>query len=150
MEENKVPSDTNPELPEELHQAIVNLHTPPIPVPAHLDRLILSAAHVRLTRRKRAVRALGWGSIAAAAVLLITVARFSFIDKPSTPQVAIVGDVNGDGRVDILDAFVVARGIAHHEKLPQTWDVNGDGVVDQKDVDLLAQMAVTVSKGPKR
>ena len=44
----------------------------------------------------------------------------------------------------------VARGIAHHEQLPLTWDVNGDGVVDQKDVDLLAQMAVNVSKGPKR
>ena len=95
-------------------------------------------------------RILRWGSVAVAAMVLIAVARFNFMEKIHTPQVAIVGDINNDGRVDILDAFVVARGIAHHEQLPAAWDVNGDGVIDQKDVDLLAQMAVTVSKGPRR
>jgi hypothetical protein len=150
MEDTNIPSDADLELPAELRRAIVDIHSPPIPVPAHLDRLILSAAHVRLARRKRAARILRWGSVAAAAVVLLAVARFTLMEKPHTPQVAIVGDVNGDGRVNILDAFVVARAIAHHEQLPPAWDVNGDGVVDQKDVDLLAQMAVNVSKGPKR
>ncbi len=61
--------------------------------------------------------------------------------QPSNP-VALVGDVNGDGKVDILDAYLVARAIATHASLNPAWDVNRDGVVDQKDVDWIANTSV--------
>lgn len=150
MPNGETPSDSQLELPRELHRAMGELHDGPIEVPAHLDRMILSAAHIRLGRRKRAVRVLQWSFAAAAAIALLVTACFTFMEKTGTGQVAVMGDINADGRVDILDAFVVARGIQHHEKLTAAWDVNGDGVIDQKDVELLAQMAVNVSKGPAR
>ena len=55
--------------------------------------------------------------------------------------------MDGNGRIDILDAFTVARALADKGRtgpLPAAWDVNGDGVVDQKDVDWLANAAVRV------
>jgi Dockerin type I domain len=143
-------SDSDLELPADLRRAIGDLHSAPVEVPVHLDRMILSAARVCLDRRKRAIRVLRWGTAIAAAVVLLAIARFDIVHKPAASPIAMVGDANGDGHVDILDALIVARGMAQHEKLPAAWDVNGDGVVDQKDVDLIAQMAVNVSKAATR
>lgn len=54
------------------------------------------------------------------------------------------GDVDGNGLVDIRDAFAVARAIqAGHTTVPE-WDRNGDGKVDGADVDLIALTAVTL------
>ena len=109
--------------------------------------MILSAARIRLSRRRRVVAIVRWGFAAAAAALVVLVLRVNLVHAPSAPQVAQAGDINHDGRVDILDAYIVARGIAHHDPLPAQWDVNGDGVVDQKDVDFIANQAVHVSGG---
>jgi hypothetical protein len=150
MSDERPISDSDLELPADLRRAIGDLHSTPVEVPGHLDRMILSAARIRLDRRKNAIRVLRWGAAIAAAVVLLAIARFDIFHRPAASPVAMVGDANGDGHVDILDALVVARGIARHEKLPAAWDVNGDGMVDQKDVDLIAQMAVSVSKDLRR
>jgi hypothetical protein len=97
-----------------------------------------------------AARWWGAGLAAAAAVVLalrVFVAHPTASRQAMTPprQVARLGDVDHDGRVNILDAYIVARKIARHEPLDLAWDVNGDGVVDQRDVDLIAHMAVRVS-----
>ena len=50
-------------------------------------------------------------------------------------------DVNGDGRIDILDAFALARTIESGETnnpREQRWDINQDGELNQLDVDLVA------------
>ncbi len=52
-------------------------------------------------------------------------------------------DIDNDGRVDILDAFAMARRIKRGEAEP-AWDHNQDGQVDQRDVDNLAQLTVTL------
>jgi len=150
MADEQAISDSDLEIPGELRRAISGLHASPVEIPAHLDRMILSAARMRLDRRKRAVRVLRWGAAAAAAIAVLAIVRVDFFQRPGASPLAMVGDANGDGRVDILDALVVARGISRYEQLPAAWDVNGDGVVDQKDVDLIAQMAVSVSKGAAR
>lgn len=49
-------------------------------------------------------------------------------------------DVDRSGRVDILDAFAVARSIRHADSAEH--DLNGDGRVDQSDIDLVARDAV--------
>jgi dockerin type I repeat protein len=62
-------------------------------------------------------------------------------------------DVNGDGVVDILDAFAVARavegGASEEERrvraagrAPMGWDFNGDGVVDRRDAESIAVSVV--------
>jgi hypothetical protein len=57
-------------------------------------------------------------------------------------------DLNHDGRVDILDAFDLARTLKTRPGLTSpVMDVNGDGVVDERDVTSLAARAVQLPKG---
>ena len=64
----------------------------------------------------------------------------SRIESIALPEIPVFpyteGDVSGDGRVDILDVYVLASFIIEH---PATGnvdvaDVNGDGVVDGRDM----------------
>lgn len=69
------------------------------------------------------------------------------LDKitPAEPQVTL-GDINGDGEVDIIDAGIIvqyANGINTNlsEKQLQAADVNGDGEVDIIDAGMIVQYA---------
>lgn len=55
-------------------------------------------------------------------------------------------DLDRSGRVDILDAFFLARQIEKQLELQNQWDVTGDGTINQKDVDAIASTAVRVRK----
>jgi len=55
-------------------------------------------------------------------------------------------DLDRSGRVDILDAFFLARQIEKQPELSNQWDVTGDGNVNQNDVDAIASTAVRVRK----
>lgn len=144
--------DDDPQVPEKLRGAIVRLYEPPPAVPAELDSVVLREARSSYARRRNrwiAARWAGAGLAAAAALglaLHVFVARHGIVPPPSpTRQVARLGDIDANGRVDILDAYVVARAIARHQPLDPAWDVNGDGAIDQKDVDLIAHMAVRIT-----
>lgn len=149
-------TDFDPEQFERLRAGLMRLQPPGPRVPGKLDEAILADARRSVAMRRRRwmlVQRIGAG-LAAAAVLAIAIRVFhpgstSISPAPSSqrPQLAQAADVNHDGRVDILDAYVVARHIARHEPLDPAWDVNGDGVVDQKDVDLIAHMAVQTTGG---
>ena len=56
-------------------------------------------------------------------------------------------DVNHDGRVDILDAFALARQLKAGAARATRFDINGDGVVDERDVASIAARAVRLEKG---
>ena len=56
-------------------------------------------------------------------------------------------DINRDGRVDILDAFQLARELGSGQKPAPGLDLNGDGVVDSRDVEIIAVQAVKLGKG---
>jgi hypothetical protein len=56
-----------------------------------------------------------------------------------TPPPPLVGDVNGDGCVDILDLTAVGSQFGSTDPDPAAADINGDGVVDIVDVVLLAR-----------
>jgi hypothetical protein len=51
-------------------------------------------------------------------------------------------DYDGDGVIDILDAFALARTIENELAIEPMWDLNGDGVIDDDDVVVIAQAAV--------
>jgi Dockerin type I domain len=55
-------------------------------------------------------------------------------------------DLNHDGKVDILDAFMLAKKLQGAPVLERTLDLNGDGVVDQRDVEIIAVHAVSLEK----
>jgi hypothetical protein len=144
MIDEQSPSDNDLNLPDALRNDLASLYPHSSSVPPHVDSMILSAARIRLARRRRMFRIVRWSSAVAAAAIVVFVLRVNLVHAPSAPQLAQTDDINHDGRVDILDAYVVARAIAHHQALPAAWDVNGDGVVDQKDVDLIANSAVHI------
>ena len=58
-------------------------------------------------------------------------------------------DYDHNGRVDILDAFALARDIESGSTTGD-WDLSGDGAVDRADVDLIAMAAVDLGKGRTR
>jgi hypothetical protein len=88
-----------------------------------------------------------WLSTAAAiaAVLLVVVWAGTRMHQESLRANAL--DINGDGRVDILDAFALARSLAAESATRREWDVNGDGVVNREDVDVIAMSAVRIDRG---
>jgi hypothetical protein len=61
--------------------------------------------------------------------------------------VQLAGDVDGNGRVDVLDAFKLARFVESPGGADMQWDINGDGTVDSADVDAVAFSAVRLKEG---
>jgi hypothetical protein len=61
--------------------------------------------------------------------------------------VAASADVDLNGRVDILDAFKLAKHIKAGIRPDTKWDINGDGAVNRSDVDAIARAAVRLDKG---
>ncbi len=100
----------------------------------------------RLVRR-RLVRLAS--SVAAAAALLgvLVTAHWKGTSGRPAMAVSLASDLNGDGKVDILDALALARKADHGDADPR-WDVNRDGRVDALDVDYVARAAVSLS-GPR-
>jgi hypothetical protein len=107
-------------------------------------------------------------SAAAAALLLVTLIAPRLMNTPaktgnvaqgparSGTSIALRGDADADGRVDIVDALVVAKlaakdpvvsaRLSSHAPNPDL-DVNADGVVDENDALALRAMVVKLEGG---
>jgi hypothetical protein len=158
--------DHSDDLPPALARDFRSLHARDVRVPESIDAAILADARTGFARRRRfrlALRGALVASGAAAAALVVLAIRLSSDPSPAStgvarnqPElspaqpsqaVAQAEDVDRSGRVDILDAFVVARLIdvqGHLDDAP-AYDVNGDGAVDRADVDRIAMAAVDTS-----
>jgi predicted anti-sigma-YlaC factor YlaD len=98
--------------------------------------------------KRRLVRLAPW---AAAAVVVVATAGALWRGglgaprsaAPAADRIARGDDVNGDGRLDVLDAFALARAVESGTARP-AWDVNRDGAVDGRDVDAVAAAAVAL------
>lgn len=104
-----------------------------------VDRAVETAARKQFApRRSRTAAAQGWRytAAAAAAVALIAV----FITQPFSPNDAdrrrLADDIDGSGRVDVLDAFALARSRA-----------NDPGAVSQSRIDALVASIVSLDTG---
>jgi len=87
-----------------------------------------------------------WPTVATACIALAGLAFFA--SRSSQPQFARE-DLNHDGRVDILDAFQLARETQSSAKPNAASDLNNDGLVDRHDAELIATHAVKLEKGGK-
>jgi hypothetical protein len=150
-------SSEHDRLPAELADRLRNATDHQVFVPDEVDQRVLAAAsaHLREHGRPALKRGLGWWlpRVAAAACLVIAVGIVSReMGMPSrvmnageaTPAVALEGDIDGDGVVDIVDAYLLAKRAGGAVELP---DLNGDGAVDRTDADLLALRIVALGKG---
>ena len=145
-----------PQLPGPLVNDLAGLYAAPKPVPREVDDDILFAARRRLAETRRTRR---WGGLAVAAAAIALVFGVQHLMQPPRPlpniqlpetvltQIARREDIDHSGRVDILDAFALARMIRNGEKTSVRWDINNDGAVDQADVDAIATRAVRINGG---
>ena len=144
--------DPDDRLPDILRAALNDRYGAVPDVPESVDRAILADARRHLATRVAPKRWSNWTSwkVAAlastiAAACLVLAARSPWKQSDSqrseVAQKASDRDLDGNGRVDILDAFAMARDIRNGRTLSM-YDVNGDGRQDQSDVDELAKQAV--------
>ena len=139
----------SPKLSEDLN----TLFKPQFSVPPELDRAIMDKAHQHFIPkhwRHRIFHHISLWRIAAAAAVIIFAFSLNLTEKPgpSTSRTVLVKaqavDIDRNGRVDILDAFKLARHIEFANRTDKKWDINEDGVVNGKDVDLVASAAVSL------
>ncbi|MBN2360123.1 MAG: hypothetical protein JXR83_11780 [Deltaproteobacteria bacterium] len=130
-----------------------------IEVPAECDRAILALARRRAgfvaeqlerRRRPRWLRPLYAAvplAAAASIIFFVTLQRGAQAPQATAPlAAAATGDINRDGRVDIVDALLLARALKSDQPHDPAWDQNRDGRVDQADVDRIAQAAVSLQR----
>jgi hypothetical protein len=156
MNPNDTPrADETPEAPEPLVRDLRALYGQAAGVPREVDEAILRMARRQLVRRPR-VLVLRWAAAAAMAacvllaVLLTVPGRRGPVAAPAERLALAREDLDGDGRVDILDAFSLARAIESGNVRRGDWDFNGDGLVDRRDVDAVARAAVKLNGEPER
>ena len=139
--------DAGPRIPESLSADLAEAFGTTVDVPQEVDDRVLAIAHEQLARRPlrghfRAWRwalpgaAVGAGLAAAAAVAMLLWTG------------PVRGDIDRNGRVDILDAFALARKVEASSPADPDWDINRDGVVDAADVDAIAMKAVALTERP--
>ncbi len=128
------------------------LFKPQFSVPPELDRAIIDKSHQHFIPkhwRGRIFQHVSLWRIAAAAAVIIFAFSLNLTQKPgpTTSQFNLVEaqavDIDRNGRVDILDAFKLARHIESADA-EKKWDINGDGFINRKDVDLVASAAVSL------
>jgi hypothetical protein len=134
------------DLPPRLADALRAAYTHRADVPPRVDDAVLSAAREKFDRRRRLRLMARWGTgLAAGLAAVITLAVV--LHRPAAPARSLAkGDVDADGRVNMVDALALARHVAAGDTLDPKWDVNGDGVIDQKDVDAIASAAVSLKQ----
>ena len=143
------PSD-DAALPHGLAAALRGMYSEGPRVPVSMDAAVLREARSGFSRRRRfrlMVRWVGAGAAAAAAVVVVAVNLSREKVPARVATSAVVGDVDRNGRVDMLDAFVLARKVDAEAAAAKGEDVNGDGVIDRRDVDAVAALAVRLPGG---
>jgi hypothetical protein len=120
-------------------------------IPPVLDATILKAAERHLQQNKRrSLRfklSVAWAAVFTLVVFLPFVLPLSRKTPQRLSQTRFArADINHDGRVDILDAFALAKMLETHHSVGTAADLNGDGAVDERDVTIIAAEAVSLDK----
>jgi len=132
----------------DLHALAAALRTQPLapPVPAAREAAILAVAGLHTARARRRQRR-AWAATAAAAALAVFAIAALLQTRQSIPAPVVVAgapasrltadaaDLDGDGRVTVLDAFALAR--AERQGTPTLGDVD-------TQVDAVLALAVSV------
>jgi len=136
--------------PERLVSALKTLPTEPVFIPGALDQAVIAQARRHLDREPAAhipwLRISRWAIGAMAALLIVFFGTHRYLSNrpgvPGPPQTLAREDLNHDGRVDVLDAFILAKTLKSGPAPDRQMDINSDGKIDQADVAAIAAHAV--------
>ncbi len=140
--DNAPQRDPNEQFRRDLRQSVGSR----IEIPGDVDDAVIAFGRLRLGRIRRR-RILIRVSAAAAAIAFASVLSFAPGGRdgraPASVSIdAATGpDVDRSGRVDIVDALLLARAV-EAGRAPSALDLDRDGDVDQGDVDRVAALAV--------
>jgi len=132
------PATGEPEIPAALASALRALERGGT-TSARTDRRVLAAARERIGIPAQPARPLPRRLVPLAAAAAVLVGVVWLARGPRGGSSAL--DLDGSGRVDVLDGFLLARSVRDGVVEPE-YDVNGDGVVDRRDVELVLAEAV--------
>jgi hypothetical protein len=155
-EQNRQFDDREHRLSDRFRKDLRALYQPAGSVPPEIDKAILDQARHRLARPRPLILQLRWAGGIAAVAAVVAIGVFLYRGSaPHNDPSSIINyqsaaaerrpDIDGNGRVDILDAFRLAKSIESRGPTAAEWDVNNDGRVDRDDVDAVALAAVRVS-----
>jgi hypothetical protein len=122
-------------LPQALERDLRASFAARVPVPESIGATLRTAARRR--PRLVPVRPL---LLSAAAAALVAVSVLLVQGRAPLAR----EDFDRNGRVDVLDAFRLARALERGEVVPPQFDLDGDGRIDRRDVDLVAARAVRI------
>ena len=136
--------------PKKLLAALKNLPSERVFIPPYVNERILRAAQQQLEKPQRKNLLRWWIGWTAATAAIAFVAGFAHLftkpDRETNGRTEFTReDINRDGRVDVLDAFALARKIKSGSS-QREFDLNGDGVVNQRDSEIIAMHAVKLEK----
>jgi hypothetical protein len=133
--------DPEPRLPDALQRDLRRAFGAEVRIPESVHAALTAAARRRRLRPRWQRPVL----LAAAALLLMVplVARLLPRSKP-VPAPLAREDFDGDGRVDVLDAYRLALALQRGQRVPPAFDLDGDGRVDARDIDRIAGRAVRI------
>jgi hypothetical protein len=136
-----------PQLDSRLGRALGGLRKTSVFIPPAVDQAVLERAkpHLAQIRAQRSRRQRAQWLALAACVVLVAVVAETALHRGGTQFAR--EDLNRDGRVDILDAFQLARELKSGKAVSSANDFDGDGKVDGADVEFLAKRAVSLEKG---
>jgi hypothetical protein len=132
--------DPDPQLPAALQRDLRRVLGAEVRIPESVHAALAAAA------RRRRLRPRWRRPVLLAAALLLLVPMAALLlprGKPAAVQLARE-DFDGNGRVDVLDAYRLALALQRGESVPPAFDLDGDGRVDARDVDRIAARAVRI------
>jgi len=132
------PTNPEPRIPDSLAGDLRSVYRSNVGVPASIDSAMLDLARRRPVRRRRVQPwiLVKWAGVAAAIVAAFIVPTH-LSRNSKLPNVALhSGDVNGDGLIDILDAFALARRQQY-----------GDTTITSTEINAAAAAAVKLGGG---
>lgn len=150
-DQNKQFDDRQRPVSDRFRKDLRALYQPAGSVPPEVDKAILDQARRRLAKPRPLILRIRWAGGIAAAAAVVAIGVFLYTGSaPHNHQSAVAErrlDIDGNGRVDILDAFRLAKGIESRGPTAAGWDINADGRLDREDVDAVAFAAVRLDKG---
>lgn len=68
-------------------------------------------------------------------------------DSAENLSMQAAGDIDGNGRINIIDAYIMDRKLISGNDMPKKLDLNGDGSINREDIDTIVKISVSLGRG---